>query len=197
MGGVVVDAPMTHYLSLGSEIFGCPPEVLNQTAGPLVAQLETGAIKSPEFWDQLCAKLRDAGVKHEVPGWRFKGFWEGVLKDNLKIDQGMLRLARRLRAKVKVAVLSNTIEEHALALQREGVYDHFNPVVLSCKIGTRKPEAKIYEKAARLTDSKPAQCFLIDDLQENVDGAIAAGWKAHLYTTREELMLELQSLGLV
>lgn len=193
----MVDAPMAHYLKLGSEIFGCAPEILNQTAAPLVAQLETGQIKSPEFWEQLCDALHKAGIKHEVPSWRFKGFWEGILMDHLKIDEGMLRLARRLRAKVKVAVLSNTIEEHALALQREGVYDHFNPVVLSCKIGTRKPEAKIFAKAARLTDSKPAQCLLIDDLEENVEGAIAAGFKAHLYTNRQELMLELQSLGLV
>lgn len=197
IGGVVVDAPTAHYLSLGSEIFGCQEDALNRVASPLIAKLETGAISSPEFWERLCEDLKASGVDHAVPPWRFKGFWEGILMDHLKVDQGILHLARRLRAKVKVAALSNTIEEHALALQREGIYEHFNPVVLSCKSGSRKPEAKIYLKAAKLTDTKPERCLLIDDLEENVEGARAVGFSAHLYTDREELAAELSSLGIL
>jgi putative hydrolase of the HAD superfamily len=97
-----------------------------------------------------------------------------------------------------VGALSNTIQEHALLLQRRGVYQTFNPVILSCQVGMRKPNADIYRKAAELCKTKPTRCLLIDDLPENVDGAQKAGYQAILYKgDANELRHELHRLGLL
>ena len=117
--------------------------------------------------------------------------------DSLAVHQEVLELSSRLRAKATVGVLSNTIQEHALILQKEGVYKGFNPVILSCQVGMRKPNADIYQKAAKLANTSPSNCLLIDDMSENVEGAQKAGFRALLYRNVEELRLELHRMGLV
>jgi epoxide hydrolase-like predicted phosphatase len=198
IGGVVVDAPMEHYRTLGAEVFGCRDEHLVQCSAEFLPQLEMGLITSAEFWEKVGQKLAFMGMGRMVEPWRFKGFWEGIMLDTLSIHREVVDLSVKLRSKTKVAALSNTIQEHALVLQRQGVYQTFNPVILSCQVGMRKPNADIYHKAAELTRAKPARCLLIDDLPENVEGAIKAGFQAILYKGNcDELRHELHRMGLL
>ncbi|MFF9815864.1 HAD family hydrolase [Streptomyces sp. NPDC014006] len=55
---------------------------------------------------------------------------------------------------------------------------HFDGIVLSHAVGSRKPEPEIFELAAKRAGLEPHQCVLVDDLEKNVSGAIAAGWQA-------------------
>ncbi|GAA2481809.1 HAD-IA family hydrolase [Streptomyces longisporus] len=55
---------------------------------------------------------------------------------------------------------------------------HFDDIVLSHAVGSRKPERAIFELAAKRAGLEPHQCVLVDDLEKNVVGAIAAGWQA-------------------
>jgi epoxide hydrolase-like predicted phosphatase len=197
IGGVVVDAPMDQYKTLGAEVFGCREDHLTLCSAELLPLLEMGKITSAEFWEGVGEKLAFMGMGRAVPGWRFKGFWEGILLETLKVHRDVLDTCKVLRTKVKVGALSNTIQEHALVLQKQGVYQNFNPVILSCQIGMRKPNADIYLRAAELVKSKPSRCLLVDDLAENVEGAQKAGFQAFLYKDLDELRLELHRLGLL
>ena len=124
----------------------------------------------------------------------YRGFWEPHTFSDPQVEP----LWRGLKERgIKVGVLSNTIQEHALILQKEGVYKGFNPVILSCQVGMRKPNADIYQKAAKLANTSPSNCLLIDDMSENVEGAQTAGFQALLYRNVEELRLELHRMGLV
>ena len=198
IGGVVVDAPMEHYRKLGAEVFGCRDEHLVMCSAEFLPSLEMGRITSAEFWESVGRKLASMGMGREVEPWRFKGFWEGIMLDTLSIHRDVIEVSVKLRSKATVAALSNTIQEHALVLQKQGVYQTFNPVILSCQVGMRKPNADIYRKAAELTRSKVSRCLLIDDLQENIDGALKAGFQAILYQGDcNELRHELHRMGLL
>lgn len=197
IGGVVVNAPMEQYRTLGAEIFGCREEHVVRASVELLPCLEMGKITSAEFWEQVGEKLAYMGMGRAVPGWRFKGFWEGILMDNLAVHEDVMEICRHLKSRVRVAALSNTIQEHALVLQKEGIYKPFNPVILSCQIGMRKPNLDIYQKSAQLAKTAPAQCLFIDDLVENVEGAQKAGFQAHHYRNVAELRRELHRWNLL
>jgi epoxide hydrolase-like predicted phosphatase len=196
IGGVVVDAPMANYLKLGCQFFQCEPETLQAATTENLAALETDRIKSEEFWGLVSDSVAAAGG-NAIPAWKFKGFWEGLLTDNLKVNQELLDLIRRLRAHCRVAVLSNVIKEHAVILQKEKIYDHFNPVVLSCKVGLRKPDPKIFSKAAELSKTTPARCLLVDDCVENLEAAEKSGWRVFHYTNLDDFKMSMCQMGLI
>lgn len=59
-----------------------------------------------------------------------------------------------------------------------------------------KPDRAIYDLHARSFGLDPAATLFIDDSQKNVDGAIAAGWQAVLFTNAAALEAELRRLGI-
>ncbi|OCW55640.1 HAD family hydrolase [Hoeflea olei] len=69
-------------------------------------------------------------------------------------------------------------------------------VTVSGEIGLIKPDREIYETHTRSFDLDPAGCLFIDDSQKNVEGAIAAGWQAVLFTDADRLRADLASYGL-
>lgn len=197
IGGVVVHADLESYLGLGSDIFETQPEHIKRCAAPFVKELERGKITSIEFWDQVGRALAEEGVGKAVPAWRFKGFWEGVMRDSATVDQEVLRICRRLRGRVKLGALTNTIKEHAVFLQKLGAYEPFRPCIFSFQIGARKPDAAAYEKAAKMMKTSPSGCLLIDDLAMNIRGAEEAGMHGYLFTTADGLETELRERGLL
>jgi putative hydrolase of the HAD superfamily len=195
IGGVVVSAPMKNYLPLGSEIFSCEKQALEHVTARVLPYLETAQMDTNQFWEKVGQELAESGAGKAVPAWRFKGFWEGILTDSLEIDRELLDLVRRLKAHVRVAVLSNVIKEHAMVLQREKVYDHFNPVLLSCNTGLRKPDPQAYAKAAEIAKTKPSRCLLVDDSEVNLLAAEKSGFRTFHYTNIDDLKRKLYTLG--
>lgn len=54
----------------------------------------------------------------------------------------------------------------------------FTRGVFSSQVRLLKPEPEIFALSARQFDVAPGQLILLDDMQVNVDAAIAAGWQA-------------------
>jgi putative hydrolase of the HAD superfamily len=71
---------------------------------------------------------------------------------------------------------------------------YFKVAFSSCYVGLRKPDAAIYRRALDILGSAPERTLFIDDRQENVDGAVAAGMKAIRFTGAEGLRKELDRL---
>lgn len=51
-------------------------------------------------------------------------------------------------------------------------------VVLSCKVGCRKPEMEIFAIAAERAGVRPEENLLIDDVPENCMAARQCGWES-------------------
>lgn len=69
-------------------------------------------------------------------------------------------------------------------------------VVVSGVEGVAKPDARIYEVLRDRFDVDPARAVFVDDKQENVDTALAAGCHGVRFTDTASLRIELRSLGL-
>jgi putative hydrolase of the HAD superfamily len=120
--------------------------------------------------------------------------WSRLWED---LDRDVIDLARVLRPAYKVGVLSNTtvmLEDHLLA--PNGILDMWDVIINSARVGIAKPDAGIYAAAAQAVGIAPEECVHIDDLENNVIGARAAGFQA-VHHTGDFCALEasLRALG--
>ncbi len=106
-------------------------------------------------------------------------------------------LGRAKAAGYKLLLLSNTDPERFGFVRRRfpaiALFDHF---VLSYELKLLKPDPAIYLAAARSAGSEPQECVFIDDMEENIRGAVEAGLASIHYRPETDLAAELRGLGL-
>jgi putative hydrolase of the HAD superfamily len=142
----------------------------------------------PYFWEHFTSK---AGTPLP-PTWAQKF---RKLKDNaLRLDPRIVELIDRLKKKgCRVAMLSNVGSRRAEFIRKKGLYDPFNPVVLSCEIGADKPNKKAYLILLKKLGNVSAQnCLFIDDKKANIRAARALGFDAIRFHSVSDLRWELQ-----
>jgi putative hydrolase of the HAD superfamily len=106
-------------------------------------------------------------------------------------------LAQVKAAGTKTLLLSNTDPERfAFVRTRFPEILFFDHYVLSYELKLLKPDPAIYLAAARLAGTSPQECVFIDDMEENIAGAVAAGFSGIHYTPATDLAAELRKLGL-
>jgi putative hydrolase of the HAD superfamily len=119
--------------------------------------------------------------------------------DMFRANDEVCELLPRLKPRYRLVLLSNTNELHArhfLEKFRQQL-SPFDAIVLSYKVGLRKPDARVYECCRRQGGSPPAsECLFIDDLPANVEGARACGWHGIVYRQGEDLTRQLADLGI-
>ncbi|ANZ37308.1 HAD family hydrolase [Lentzea guizhouensis] len=98
---------------------------------------------------------------------------------------------------VPLALLSNAPVTFARLAEKEPWAAHFRHLVFSGDLGYAKPDAAIWQDLKDVVGS--SDLVFYDDRQTNVDGALAAGIDARLWTSaaaaRLELRAELGDLG--
>ncbi len=64
-----------------------------------------------------------------------------------------------------LGIIANTVTETEIPdwMEEDGVTDYFKTVVLSSKVGIRKPGAEIYLEAARRIGVDPSKCVYVGD----------------------------------
>ena len=79
----------------------------------------------------------------------------------------------------KLGIIANTITETEIPdwMEADGLTGYFDAVVLSSKVGTRKPDPEIYWEAARRVGVEPARCAYVgDNPVRDVEGTQRAGF---------------------
>ncbi|RZL00873.1 MAG: HAD family phosphatase [Rubrivivax sp.] len=105
-------------------------------------------------------------------------------------------IERLARAGTRLHFLSNMPRPYAEHLVREHAFlKHFRSGVFSCEVGQIKPEAAIFETAARQFGLAPAACVFIDDHAGNVAAARQWGWRAVQFADAAQCERELLELG--
>jgi putative hydrolase of the HAD superfamily len=106
-------------------------------------------------------------------------------------------LGRVKAAGYKTLLLSNTDPERfGFVRRRFPEILFFDDYVLSYELKLLKPEPAIYLAAAAKAGCRPDECVLIDDMEENVKGAAAAGLAGIRYQPGTDLAAALAGLGL-
>jgi putative hydrolase of the HAD superfamily len=78
-----------------------------------------------------------------------------------------------------LGIIANTITETEIPdwMESDGITKYFKSVVLSSKVGFRKPDPQIYWEAARRIGVEPAKCAYVgDNPVRDVEGTRAAGF---------------------
>jgi len=78
-----------------------------------------------------------------------------------------------------LGIIANTITETEIPdyLEEYGLTEYFTTVILSSKVGIRKPNPEIYWEAARQIGVEPAKCVYVgDNPVRDVEGTRAAGY---------------------
>jgi putative hydrolase of the HAD superfamily len=85
----------------------------------------------------------------------------------------MVAVVEHLRGKVRLAAITNNVrrEDH----RPTPLYDLFEVVIESAKVGLRKPDPAIYHLACDELGVTPPEAVFLDDFGVNLKGARALG----------------------
>ncbi|MFC7258551.1 HAD family hydrolase [Streptomyces lutosisoli] len=188
-GGVITSSVLQAFTDFGASLGGDPRLPLDllgrdQRSRTLLADHECGRIDAGGFERGFAERLRVHGA--DVPA-------EGLtarMQAGMSIDQDMLALLGDLRAAGRpVALVSNSFGT--------GTYDGVDlsavadAVVISAEVGIRKPSRRIYAIACERLGIDPEEAVMIDDLQQNLDGAARIGIGGVLHTSAADTRRQL------
>ena len=167
--------------------------ILLQPPHDLENRFERGELDGDEFHSSLC----------EIVGCEIeKDALMIAVSDIFWLNTSIVHVVTQLRGvNFPIAILSNTCAAHwEFAESRFTLVGKlFGDRVLSYEEQSMKPDGKIYqsaiEMASRLTGCKTEEIFFVDDKQENVDAAKAAGMQAELYVSARKLVEQLRDGG--
>lgn len=122
--------------------------------------------------------------------------YEQIRMVSIRANRQMLHYVDSLRQNgYRVALLSNTTVSRAEFIRRQGFYHHFEPVVLSCNIGAKKPKEEAFIFLLNQLGVTSGDCIIIDDKPVNIEAARRLGLDGIVFTTLDELERELEKRG--
>jgi glucose-1-phosphatase len=111
---------------------------------------------------------------------------------------GIEALLARLHPSLKIGCLSDTDPMHWSCVEAQ--YPFIRRIkykTLSFRAGLRKPDPRIFQAAVTSVGLPPAECLYVDDLEDNVVGASAAGLRAVRFESVDQLENVFQDYGLL
>jgi putative hydrolase of the HAD superfamily len=172
-GGVITTSVLDAFEEFG-ELFGAPEGLIlelfrhDTAARQLLVEHECGRIDADVFdrgfADRLCA--HGVNVQPDRLSARMQA--------GLRRDDQTVRLIEELReAGAPIALVSNAFGRDCYAgFDLDALAD---VVVISSEVGVRKPSRKIYAIACERLGIDPREAVMVDDLQQNLDGAARLG----------------------
>jgi len=153
-----------------------------------IQRYERGEISTGEFHTYLC---KTANLKMELT--QFCQTWSSVFLPDLIVSEKLLAVLKR---KYPLILVSNTNEAHAEFIRAKyRVFDYFDHHVLSYRVGSLKPDMKIFEHAILASGCPPETLFFTDDREENVRAAQQLGIHSHRFVSESKLIEALRQAG--
>jgi putative hydrolase of the HAD superfamily len=185
--------PIRHLLLDADEVLqhpGVPGEAAGPYAELITAELiaDLGPLNAPamrgdiDFFVEFSRLARQHGVDVD-PEDLFPLMWRSIV-----VDPASTALVDRLLAAGYAVHLGTNQEHHRARFMRETLgldESRFGVAVYSCEIGLAKPDPAYFDKAVAMIGADPATVLFVDDKQENVEGARAAGLVAERWELAE------------
>lgn len=136
------------------------------------------------FWEEYAGK--------KLPETWFKEL-ESLKKLMVQEVPGMKELLHKIKGQgIQIALLSNTNTQRARFIESMGGYDPFDPILLSCYLGLKKPEPKIYERLLQSLSFKGKDCVFIDNRPCNVEASRKFGIDGIVFRSVDQVKEELK-----
>jgi putative hydrolase of the HAD superfamily len=191
LGNVLVKVDHLRFCRRLAPLAGMGPEAVYaavfQTG--LEPGYDTGRLSSREFHRRLRAHFR-----LDLSYSRFRELWTEIF-DPL---EDMEEVAARLAQRYPLYLVSNTNPLHFRYIETHfaGLLKLFRDFILSYRVGSRKPEAGIFQALIRQIGLPPAQILFIDDKEDFVAAARTHGLVAWPFVSPGDFQEQLSRNGL-
>ena len=153
--------------------------------------LDQGTSTIAGYWSEVAAETGAAWSEIDV-----HELWAIDHRSWLSVDPGTLRVLHALRdGGTRLALLSNAAADYSGWLRSGSFAPLFERVFVSGELNLVKPEAAIYEHVIAELGIQPEQFVFIDNKAENVEGSLAVGGDAHVFTDAASLESWLRGLA--
>jgi glucose-1-phosphatase len=193
LGNVLLSFSHARMCRQMAEAAGVAPEAVQRAlfepeGGPSVQWLfERGNMNALAVYEHFCEAL---GVRPEMDQLFAAGC--DIFDE---IGESVAIVERLHAAGTRLGIMSNTnpIDWGFVTSGRFPFLNRcFEQFALSYEVRSMKPERAIYQAAVAKASYAAGEVFFTDDKPENVEGALAAGLDAVLFTSPEQLRRELQ-----
>ncbi len=115
-----------------------------------------------------------------------------LYKKQFKENKPLFKLALKLKKQgYKIAILSDQWHLSKKALIKPKLTKKFDAVVVSCDVGMRKPNPKIYKLCLKKLNVPAKNCLFIDNQKWNILPAKKLGMQTILYKENKQLFKQL------
>jgi epoxide hydrolase-like predicted phosphatase len=176
-GGVIYKHPKEVIPEVLARIYRVPVDRAIQEYGKHKVKYFTGVMSTNKFIKHLSSVFNSALPIREV-----KRLWVKYYARLARPDREVLNIINSFRKKgYKTYLYSNTTDMSDKHNSKTGIYDYFDGLFLSYKLGVRKPDLISYQKVLSILKLRPEECVLIDDDQKNLLPAKSLGMKTILF----------------
>ncbi len=166
------------------------PRIVSNAWNKLIPKHGAGKISEKEFWDKFF-KLTNT-QKRKIP----KDLLVREYQKRFTTYDEVLAIVSNLKSNnYKLGIISDTIPSHANLLEKNDIFKPFDVVLLSYKIGLRRPDPKLFQMALQRLKSKPENSVFIDDVLKNINIINKLGLTGVVYENPKQLRLTLEKMG--
>ena len=127
---------------------------------------------------------------------KLENLFRKAYKNNFRRNNLLYNFAFKLKSKgFKIAILSDQWELSKECCIKPEDYKRFNASIVSCEVGFKKPDLRIYKLTLKKLGVLPSEVVFIDNKQVNVLAAKKLGMKAILFKNNSQCIYELKKIG--
>ncbi len=185
IGGVLVggDGPRGALRKAAGEN-GLPPEIAETVETNYWIPFALGMISEEEYWQGIA---RDLGLDVGPDSLRKDAYCTFLLMEET------FDIAKELSGTYRVGIISNHSDEWSdYIIGQFGFRGLFDPIVISSRVGMRKPGLGIYEAALAEAGVPAEKALFIDDRADNIGSARLLGMQGIVFESPSRLEEELE-----
>ncbi|MDP3966082.1 MAG: HAD-IA family hydrolase, partial [archaeon] len=141
--------------------------------------------------------MENLSRKFNYPKKSLKKFYIDSYKKMYGKNRFLIKFAKKLKNKgFRIAILSDQWHLSNPALIPKKFHKIFSPVLVSCSVGVRKPDPRIYKILIKKLKVRPEEILFIDDRPWNLDPARKLRIKTLAFTGNENFEKQIKKFGL-
>ncbi len=153
----------------------------------IVSKYETGKIRTDTFYRRMKGLL-----EFNLDIRQFRRIWDEIFFPNPETEKIVKKLKRRFR----LLLLSNINHSHYNHIRKKfPILGEFDRIILSYRVGARKPDYRIYRQAIKSARCLPQEIVYIDDRKDLVEAARKLEINSLHFKNPSQLKRDLSKLG--
>jgi epoxide hydrolase-like predicted phosphatase len=191
VGGVLVLGKSSHWKHgklIPSGVHLDVAEKLNIQLDQYLEVIETIFAESIEGKISEKQAVHTIAHKLKISEKKLRKLYIWAYRKHLRVNKQLHKKALELKKLgYQIGILSDQWYLSEKALMPSKLYKKFNPKIVSCDVGVRKPNLQIYKIALKKSHSKPEETLFIDNQEWNIPPAKKLGIKTIQFKDNKQL----------